>query len=55
MSEQLLNKILDKLDSMDNRLSNLEGQMSETNGIVKALLHQSETLNAEVGGLKLTT
>lgn len=55
MNEPLLNKIFDKLDSMDNRLSNLEGQASETNDIVKSLMHRTETLSAQVSGLKLTT
>ena len=37
------------------RLDNLEGQLNENTQIVKAIRHNTETTNAEINGLKLTT
>jgi len=37
------------------RLGNLEGQLNENTQIVKAIRHNTETTNAEINGLKLTT
>jgi septal ring factor EnvC (AmiA/AmiB activator) len=36
-------------------ISSLEGQMIETNQIVKAIRHNTEFISAEVNGLKITT
>lgn len=43
--------IVQRLDKLDNRVDNLEGQMIETNGIVKALRHNQEEMNAELHNL----
>lgn len=36
-------------------LSGIKKQMSETNGIVKSLIHHSEVMGAELSGLRVTT
>lgn len=62
MSEQILTKILDKLESMDNRLGyletkvdNIQGQLEENTSILRALEHASQVNAAEMEGLKLNT
>jgi multidrug efflux pump subunit AcrA (membrane-fusion protein) len=44
-------KVENGLSSLAARLENVEGQLSETNGIVKALIHNTEELNAKYDGL----
>jgi septation ring formation regulator EzrA len=62
MSDQLLNKILEKLESMenriltmDNRISNIEGQLRENTDMIKAILHRTEELDAKYDALLNTT
>lgn len=50
-NEEFQKLVLEKLTSLDTRLGNAEGQLSETNKIVKALMHNSEELNAKYDGL----
>lgn len=40
--------IVQRLDKLDNRVDNLEGQMKETNSIVQALRHNQEEMNAQI-------
>ncbi|MEN6566100.1 MAG: hypothetical protein ABFC57_07340 [Veillonellales bacterium] len=54
MLEQLQG-INTRLNGLDNRLENVEGQLGETNGIVKALMHRTEELDAKFDGLLHTT
>ncbi len=61
MSEQILSKILEKLESMDNRLIRVEQDMvtksdiEENTRILRALEHASQVNAAEMEGLKLST
>lgn len=41
----------DDLNVVNQRLENLEGQMSETNGIARALLHRTDELDAKFESL----
>ncbi|CQR74116.1 hypothetical protein SOV_22380 [Sporomusa ovata DSM 2662] len=61
-----VNQRLDQIDTVVTELkanatevktdvSNLEGQMIETNQIVKAIRHNTEFISGEVNGLKTTT
>jgi hypothetical protein len=45
------NQLFEKISNIDQRLENVEGQLSETNGIVKSLVHNTEELNAKYDGL----
>lgn len=42
MSEQLLTKIIEKLENMDKRLERVEGQLDENSAILRALEHASQ-------------
>lgn len=44
-----------RMSKVETRLDNLEEQMSETNGLVKALMHRTEELDAKFDGLLLNT
>ena len=44
-----------RMSKVETRLDNLEEQMSETNGLVKALMHRTEELDAKFDGLLLKT
>lgn len=44
-----------RMGKVETRLDNLEEQMSETNGVVKALMHRTEELDARFDGLLLAT
>lgn len=50
-NEEFQKLVLEKLTSLDTRLGDVEGQLSETNEIVKALMHNTEELNAKYDGL----
>lgn len=54
-NEEFQNLVLEKLGGINERLGNLEGQQSETNAIVKSLMHNSEALSAKVDGLAIST
>jgi len=60
--EEILKQILDgqrqiieRLDRVENQLSNVEGQLEENTSILRVLEHRSEVQAAETEGLKLTT
>ncbi len=48
-------QILERLDRVENQLSNVEGQLEENTSILRVLEHRSEVQAAETEGLKLTT
>ncbi|WP_312524501.1 hypothetical protein [Anaerospora sp.] len=48
-------QILERLDRVENQLSNVEGQLKENTSILRVLEHRSEVQAAETEGLKLTT
>ncbi|MCX7781913.1 MAG: hypothetical protein N2491_13605, partial [Negativicutes bacterium] len=50
-----LTNVEERVSSIDDRLIRVEGQLDETNQIVKGILHGTEVLGAEVGGLKVST
>ncbi len=47
--------IREELDPIVKRLDNLEGQVQENTAFIKALLHQTEELDAKFDGLLHTT
>lgn len=53
--ELRLDKIETRLDQMDARLDNLEGQIAENSGLIEALLHRTEELDAKYDGLLQNT
>lgn len=44
-------QLTDTVSNINRRLENVEGQLSETNSIVKSLLHNTEELDAKFDGL----
>lgn len=53
--EDLLKQILEEQKKTNQRLDQLEGQLNETNQIVKAIQHNQEFTNAKLEGIELTT
>jgi len=44
-----------KIETLDSRLERVEGQMQESTGFIKALVHQSEYQKAQMDALTHTT
>lgn len=56
--ENMLKQVLEgqiqmtaRLDNIENRLGNIEGQQKESNQLIGALLHRTEELGAQVNAL----
>ncbi|HEY3425509.1 MAG TPA: hypothetical protein VGL27_11980 [Negativicutes bacterium] len=52
--EQGQQQLTKRLDSRENRLGGIEGQLSETNQIARAIEHRTEEITAEVNNIGLT-
>ena len=44
-----------KVDNLEKKVDNVSGQQEENTQMIKAICHNTETTNAEVNALKLTT
>jgi len=53
MSNELLNKIIDKLDSMDKRLEAMEGRQDEMYQILRGLEENKEINKAKIDKLEV--
>ena len=49
-----MDKIESKIDALEGKIDHVSGQQEEKNQVIKAIWHNTETLNVEVSALKLT-
>jgi len=49
--EGQMNNLEGQMGSLEGRMVNLEGQTKENTGFIKALVHQTEEINAQFDGL----
>lgn len=48
-------QLITEVSSLKSDVSDIKGQLTETNDIVKALLHRTEELDAKMDGLAINT